>query len=43
MLASTSVCFDLSVFELFLPLAVGGAVILADHALALPRLAGRER
>ncbi|MBV8856906.1 MAG: amino acid adenylation domain-containing protein, partial [Acidobacteria bacterium] len=37
-LASTSVCFDLSVFELFAPLAVGGSVILADNALALPAL-----
>ncbi|WP_224360638.1 non-ribosomal peptide synthetase [Hyalangium versicolor] len=37
-LASTSVCFDLSVFELFLPLATGGKVILADNALALPSL-----
>ncbi|MEM9658311.1 MAG: condensation domain-containing protein, partial [Planctomycetota bacterium] len=27
-LASTSICFDLSVFELFVPLAVGGAVVL---------------
>ncbi|WP_173346187.1 non-ribosomal peptide synthetase/type I polyketide synthase [Pseudoduganella dura] len=35
MLASTSVCFDLSVFELFLPLAHGGKVILADNVLAL--------
>ncbi len=34
-LASTSVCFDLSVFELFVPLASGGSLILADHALAL--------
>ncbi|HYO16003.1 MAG TPA: amino acid adenylation domain-containing protein, partial [Thermoanaerobaculia bacterium] len=38
-LASTSITFDLSVFELFLPLATGGRVILADHALALPELA----
>ncbi len=38
MLAATSICFDLSVFELFLPLAQGGTVILADHALALPQL-----
>ena len=37
-LASTSVCFDLSVYELFLPLATGGAVVLADDALALRRL-----
>jgi amino acid adenylation domain-containing protein len=37
-LASTSLCFDLSVFELFLPLATGGAIILADNALQLPTL-----
>ncbi len=37
-LASTSVCFDLSVFELFAPLVGGGRVILADNALALPSL-----
>ena len=37
-LAATSVCFDLSVFELFVPLAAGGKVILADNALALARL-----
>ncbi len=35
-LASTSVCFDLSVFELFVPLSCGGAVILAENALQLP-------
>jgi amino acid adenylation domain-containing protein len=34
-LASTSVCFDLSVFELFLPLCTGGRVILARDALHL--------
>jgi amino acid adenylation domain-containing protein/FkbM family methyltransferase len=38
-LASTSICFDLSVFELFVPLGWGGKVILADNALALPYLA----
>jgi amino acid adenylation domain-containing protein len=38
MLAATSVCFDLSVFELFVPLAWGGKVILAANALALPTL-----
>jgi amino acid adenylation domain-containing protein len=37
-LASTSVNFDLSVFEIFVPLAWGGTVILADDALALPAL-----
>jgi thioesterase domain-containing protein/acyl carrier protein len=34
-LASTSICFDLSVFEMFLPLSVGGAVIVAQDALQL--------
>jgi len=37
-LASTSVSFDLSVFEIFVPLAWGGTVILADDVLALPSL-----
>ncbi|MGD2116714.1 MAG: amino acid adenylation domain-containing protein, partial [Acidobacteriota bacterium] len=32
-LAGTSICFDLSVFELFLPLAAGGRVVLAEDAL----------
>jgi amino acid adenylation domain-containing protein len=37
-LASTSVCFDLSVFELFAPLISGGKVILAENILVFPRL-----
>ena len=37
-LASTSICFDLSVFEIFVPLSWGGTVILADHVLAWPAL-----
>ena len=37
-LASTSICFDISVFEIFAPLAGGGTVILADDALALAEL-----
>jgi len=41
-LASTSICFDLSVFEIFLPLSVGGKVILARNALELPQLAARD-
>ncbi len=41
-LAATSICFDLSVFELFLPLITGGTVILAANALELPALAARE-
>ncbi|WBC15022.1 amino acid adenylation domain-containing protein [Micromonospora sp. WMMA1998] len=35
MLAATSVCFDLSVFEIFGPLAWGGRVVLVDDVLAL--------
>jgi amino acid adenylation domain-containing protein len=34
-LATTSICFDLSVFELFAPLARGGTVILCADALTL--------
>ncbi|QLE40496.1 amino acid adenylation domain-containing protein [Nostoc sp. C052] len=37
-LASTSICFDLSVFELFVPLCCGGKVILMENALYLPTL-----
>lgn len=35
-LASTSICFDLSVFEIFVPLTQGGKVILVRNALHLP-------
>lgn len=38
MLASTSVCFDLSIFELFVALSCGGRVIIAENALQLPEL-----
>ncbi|HEV8580106.1 MAG TPA: amino acid adenylation domain-containing protein [Thermoanaerobaculia bacterium] len=37
-LAGTSVCFDLSVFEIFVPLAWGGKVFLVENALALAAL-----
>lgn len=37
--AGTSICFDLSVFELFVPLAHGGRVVLLENALALGELA----
>ncbi len=36
MLASTSISFDMSVFEMFAPLARGGRVIIVENALALP-------
>jgi amino acid adenylation domain-containing protein/FkbH-like protein len=41
-LASTSICFDLSIFEMFVPLSSGGTVILARNALALAELPARE-
>jgi amino acid adenylation domain-containing protein len=37
-LFATSMCFDLSVFEMFVPLSMGGKVIIAPNALALPKL-----
>ncbi len=41
-LFSTSICFDLSVFELFVTFAAGGAVILAENALELGDLPQRH-
>ncbi|ARU62806.1 hypothetical protein CBW65_18885 [Tumebacillus avium] len=41
-LFATSICFDLSVFELFVTLAAGGTVLLAENALHLPELAARD-
>jgi amino acid adenylation domain-containing protein len=38
-LFSTSICFDLSIFEVFVTLSNGGKVILAENALQLPELA----
>ncbi|MEO0870122.1 MAG: non-ribosomal peptide synthetase, partial [Cyanobacteria bacterium J06642_11] len=37
-LAATSVCFDLSVFEIFVTLSGGGTVILADNVLQVTEL-----
>jgi amino acid adenylation domain-containing protein len=37
-LACTSICFDISVFEIFAPLSWGGKVVLALNALQLPAL-----
>jgi amino acid adenylation domain-containing protein len=36
-LFGTSLCFDLSVFEMFVPLCRGGSVILVENALSLPK------
>nr|AYM54496.1 nonribosomal peptide synthase [Myxococcus fulvus] len=42
-LASTSICFDLSVFEIFAPLCLGAKVIVAKNALEVSELpAARE-
>jgi amino acid adenylation domain-containing protein len=41
-LGSTSICFDLSVFELFVPLSWGGKVILAENALHLHSIAEKN-
>jgi amino acid adenylation domain-containing protein/FkbH-like protein len=37
-LGATSMCFDLSIFEMFVPLSWGGTLILADNAIALASL-----
>ncbi len=41
--ASTSICFDLSVFEIFAPLSCGGTIILTQDALQLLELPNAER
>lgn len=43
MLASTSICFDLSIFEIFFPLCCGGRILLAENALQLPELPYRDQ
>ncbi|HEU0076714.1 MAG TPA: amino acid adenylation domain-containing protein, partial [Longimicrobiaceae bacterium] len=42
-LGSTSVCFDMSVVEVFHTLGVGGTLVLAENALELPRIPARDR
>ncbi len=37
-LCSTSICFDLSVFEIFVTLSCGGKIILAENVLQLPEI-----
>ena len=39
-LASTSLSFDISAFEIFVPLAAGGSVVIAQNLLELPDLPG---
>ncbi|GLW10447.1 hypothetical protein Misp01_55750 [Microtetraspora sp. NBRC 13810] len=42
MLAGSSICFDASITQIFVPLVAGGTVILADNVLALPTLPARD-
>jgi len=41
--ACASICFDYSIMEIFVPLIAGGAVIVAEDALALPQAPARDR
>ncbi|HLJ26156.1 MAG TPA: non-ribosomal peptide synthase/polyketide synthase [Candidatus Angelobacter sp.] len=41
-LASTSICFDLSVFEIFVPLSCGGTVFVVKDALELAKMSGTK-
>ncbi len=38
-----SICFDLSLLEIFAPLTCGGAIVMAENLLALPTLPAREK
>jgi len=42
-LAATSICFDLSIFEIFVTLSAGGTAVLARDALDLDALASCDR
>jgi microcystin synthetase protein McyA len=38
-----SICFDLSLLEIFAPLVTGGAIVLAENLMALPTLPARNK
>jgi amino acid adenylation domain-containing protein len=42
-LAASSICFDMSVFEIYVPLSWGGAVIMAENVLELHNLAAKNK
>ncbi|MGC1373345.1 MAG: amino acid adenylation domain-containing protein [Candidatus Sulfotelmatobacter sp.] len=42
-LFATSICFDLSIFEMFVPWSMGGTVIVAPNALSLPELPAAKK
>lgn len=41
-LAASSICFDMSVFEIYVPLSWGGAVIMAENVLQLNNLPAKS-
>jgi amino acid adenylation domain-containing protein len=42
-LAASSICFDMSIFEIYVPLSWGGAVIMAENILQLHTLAAKNK
>lgn len=42
-LAASSICFDMSVFEIYVPLSWGGAVIMAENVLQLNTLPAKNQ
>ncbi|HEY6349974.1 MAG TPA: amino acid adenylation domain-containing protein [Candidatus Angelobacter sp.] len=42
-LAASSICFDMSVFEIYVPLSWGGAVIMAENVLQLNNLPAKNQ
>ena len=42
-LAASSICFDMSVFEIYVPLSWGGAVIMAENVLQVHTLTAKEK
>jgi amino acid adenylation domain-containing protein len=42
-LAASSICFDMSIFEIYVPLSWGGTVIMAENVLQLHSLAARDK
>jgi len=41
-LFATSICFDLSVFEMFVPLSVGGKIVIVPNVLHLRNLSAKD-
>src|SRR5207244_7794917 len=42
-LAASSICFDMSVFEIYVPLSWGGTVIMAENVLQLHTLVAKDK